>query len=54
MIEQQAGYYECGKCGNKYVPEYKNVFISRHIGRRRKLKCPKCNKKAWHKKVISK
>ena len=53
-IEQTAGYYECEKCGNRYVPIYKSVFISRHIGRRRYMKCPKCNKRSWQKKVISK
>ena len=54
MIEQRAGYYECSNCTNKYVPEYKKIFLSRHIGRKRKLKCPKCNKKVWHNKVINK
>ena len=53
-IEQTAGYYECGKCGNRYVPEYKSVFIAGHIGRTRYMKCPKCNKRSWQKKVISK
>ena len=53
-IEQIAGYYECKNCGNKYVPKYKSVFISRHIGRTRIMRCPKCNKKSWHKKVLSK
>ena len=53
-IEQIAGYYECGKCGNRYVPKYKSVFISRHIGRTRYMKCPECNKRSWNKKVISK
>ena len=53
-IEQTAGYYKCDKCGNIYVPIYKNVFISRHIGRKRYMRCPNCNKKSWHKKVLSK
>ena len=52
-IEQIAGYYECSSCGNRYVPEYKSVFMARHIGRTRYMKCPKCNKKSWNKKVIS-
>ena len=51
-IEQTAGYYECNCCHHKYVPTYKSVFWSQHIGRTRKLKCPKCGKKSWHKKVI--
>ena len=53
-IEQVAGYYECPKCNHKYVPTYKSVFWAQHMGRTRKLKCPKCGKKSWHKKVISK
>lgn len=53
-IEQTAGYYECGKCGNRYVPEYKSVFIATHIGRTRYMKCPECNKRSWNRKVISK
>ena len=53
-IEQIAGYYECKECGEKYVPTYKSVFWSRHIGRIRHMKCPKCNKRTWAKKVMSK
>ena len=53
-IEQIAGYYECNKCHYKYVPKYLSVFEAMHIGRTRYMKCPKCNKKSWHKKVISK
>lgn len=53
-IEQIAGYYECSNCHHKYVPTYKSVFFARHIGRTRKMVCPKCNKKCWHEKVISK
>ena len=53
-IEQTAGYYECVECGHKYVPDYKSVFWAAHMGRTRKMKCPNCGKKCWHKKVISK
>lgn len=53
-IEQIAGYYECSNCNYKYIPTYKSVFFSMHINRTRKMKCPNCNKKSWHKKVISK
>lgn len=51
-IEQIAGYYECENCHHKYVPTYQSVFWARHINRSRKMKCPKCNKKTWHKKVL--
>lgn len=53
-IEQIAGYYKCRECGHKYVPSYLKVFYAMHIGRTRYMKCPKCNKRSWQKKVISK
>ena len=53
-IEQVAGYYQCAKCGHKYVPTYRSVFFAMHINRTRYMKCPKCRKKSWQKKVISK
>lgn len=53
-IEQTAGYYECAKCHNKYVPKYSSVFWAMHIGRTRYLKCPKCGEKSWSKKVLTK
>lgn len=53
-IEQIAGYYVCKECGHKYVPTYSSVFYSMHINRTRYMKCPECNKRSWHKKVISK
>ena len=43
-IEQSAGYYECKKCGHRYVPEYKSVFWAPHTGRTRYMRCPKCGK----------
>ncbi len=52
-IEQIAGYYECDNCHYKYVPEYNNVLMAIHKGRTRKMICPKCGKKAWHKKKLS-
>ena len=52
-IEQVAGYYECRKCGHRYVPSYKAVSLAMHTGRMRYMKCPKCGKKSWQKKVIS-
>ena len=53
-IEQTAGYYECQHCGHKHIPKYKAVFMAMHMGRTRYLKCPKCGKKSWQKKTISK
>ena len=53
-IEQVAGYYECKVCGHRYVPAFKAVSFSAHMGRTRYMKCPKCQKRSWQKKVISK
>jgi len=53
-IEQVAGYYECEKCHHKYIPKYKSVFLAMHCGRTRYMKCPECNKRSWHKKVLTK
>lgn len=53
-IEQTAGYYHCEKCGNRYVPAWNSVVWSVHIGTTRYMKCPKCGKKSWQKKVTTK
>lgn len=53
-LEQVAGYYECGNCGHRYVPAYKDAMLAMHVGRTRYLKCPECHKRTWNKKVISK
>ena len=53
-LEQVAGYYECGNCGHRYVPTYKDAMMAMHMGRTRYLKCPECHKRTWNKKVISK
>ena len=53
-IEQTAGYYECAECGHKYVPTFAATLLAPHMGRTRRLKCPKCGKKSWQKKVIRK
>ena len=53
-IEQVAGYYECKECGHRYVPTFKAVNMAMHMGRKRYMRCPKCHKKSWQKKVLSK
>ena len=52
LIEQKAGYYQCDNCKYKYIPTYKQVLFAMHFGRTRYMKCPKCHKKTWNKKVI--
>lgn len=53
-IEHDAGYYECPNCGERYVPTMKAMFWAPHMGRARKMTCPHCGKKGYHKKVVSK
>lgn len=53
-IEQVAGYYQCKECGHRYVPTFKAINIAPHMGRTRYIRCPKCGKKSWHKKVLTK
>ena len=53
-IEHDAGYYECPNCGERYVPSMSAVILAIHLGTARRLKCPYCEKKGFHKKVISK
>ena len=50
-IETEAGKYECKHCGHRYVPKYSSVYFAKHIGRTRKMTCPKCHKKSWQKKI---
>ena len=52
-IEQIAGYYKCGKCEHKYVPNYWILNLAPHMGRTRYMKCPKCKKYSWQKKVLN-
>ena len=54
QIEQTAGYYECQCCKHRYVPTFKSVLMAMHLNRTRYMRCPKCGKKSWQKKVISK
>ena len=53
-IEQKAGYYKCARCGHCYVPAFAPVLWAMHAGRTRYMKCPRCGKKSWQKKVIRK
>lgn len=54
LLECDNGYYECQNCKHRYVPTRKAVILAVHVGSDRMLKCPKCSRKVWHKKVLSK
>lgn len=53
-LEVSVGVYKCKNCGNEIVPTYKQALNAMHYGTTRYLKCPKCNKRSWCKKVINK
>lgn len=53
-LEVSVGAYKCKNCGHEIVPTYKEALNAMHMGTTRYLKCPKCNKRTWCKKVIKK
>ena len=52
IIEKDVGFYECKYCHHKHIPTLKQTYYAMHLGRTRYLKCPKCNKNSWQKKVL--
>ena len=53
-LEVSVGYYKCKNCGHEIVPTYTQALNAMHMGTTRYLKCPKCNKRTWCKKIIKK
>ena len=53
-LEVSVGAYKCKNCGHEIVPTYSEALWAMHRGTTRYLKCPKCNKKTWCKKVLKK
>ena len=53
-LEVSVGAYKCKNCGHEIVPTYTQALNAIHMGTTRYLKCPKCNKRTWCKKVIKK
>ena len=53
-LEVSVGYYKCKNCGHEIVPTYTQALNAMHRGTTRYLKCPKCNKRTWCKKIIKK
>ena len=53
-IEHDTGYYECPVCKERYIPTMKAVVMALHSGTSRKMKCPYCGNKSYHKKVLTK
>ncbi len=53
-LEVSVGAYKCKKCGHEIVPTYSEALWAMHRGTTRYLKCPKCRKRTWCKKVLKK
>ena len=53
-LEVSVGAYKCKNCGHEIVPTYTQALGAMHKGTTRYLKCPKCNKRTWCKKVLNK
>lgn len=52
--ERTVGYYKCKACGELFIPTFAEYTFATHMLATRHLKCPKCGKKTWCKKVLSK
>ena len=51
-LEVSVGAYKCKNCGHEIVPTYRQALGAMHRGTTRYLKCPKCDKRTWCKKII--
>lgn len=51
-LEVSVGAYKCKNCGYEIVPTYTQAVNAMHMGTTRYLKCPKCQKRTWCKKVL--
>ena len=54
VLDKDAGVYECKHCGERFVPTMKAYIFAPHTPTTRKLKCPKCGKKSYCRKRLSK
>jgi len=50
----ETGYYECKNCQHMFVPNYKEIAVLMQTPTRRLLKCTKCGKWTWCKKLAKK
>lgn len=51
-LEISVGAYKCKNCGHEIVPTYSEALWAMHSGTTRYLKCPKCQRRTWCKKVL--
>lgn len=52
--DRTIGYYKCKACGELFIPTFGEYTLGMHILTTRHLRCPKCGKVTWCKKVLSK
>jgi DNA-directed RNA polymerase subunit RPC12/RpoP len=51
-LESMVGFYKCDCCGHENYPSIFITLMVPHVGRTRYIRCEKCNKKSWQKKII--
>ena len=54
VLDRDAGVYECKHCGKRFVPTMKAYIFAPHTITTRWFKCPKCGKRSFCKKRLSK
>lgn len=54
VLDRDAGVFECKYCGERFVPTMKSYILSSHTLTRRRLKCPKCGKRSYCRKRLTK
>ena len=50
-FKAETGYYECKNCQHMFFPNYKEIAVLMQTPTRRLLKCTKCGKWTWCKKL---
>ena len=51
-LDYNTSQYVCGNCGNTYHPTPMRWVSGMHFPTRRHMKCPKCGKWGWHKRIM--
>ncbi len=50
--ERTIGWYKCGRCGEKFVPSFRQYLWGEHLWTKRRLRCPHCGQRCWCRKVM--
>lgn len=54
ILDVNIGYFECAECHERFIPSIKDYTLGLHTLKKRKLICPKCGKKTWCSKEMTK